>query len=82
MSVVKINVLTVPAAAAATLEQRFAGRAGAVEGAEGFARWQSGQDFARGHATATDRGERPPAAQGSEICGFEVVQSAAPADRR
>jgi heme oxygenase (mycobilin-producing) len=36
MSVVKINVLEVPAERAEELERRFAGRAGAVEHAEGF----------------------------------------------
>ncbi len=36
MSHVVINVLTVPPAMRETLEQRFAGRAGAVEGADGF----------------------------------------------
>ena len=36
MSVVKINVLTVAAELRETLEQRFAGRAGAVEVADGF----------------------------------------------
>ncbi len=36
MSVVKINALTVPAEMRATLEQRFAGRAGMVEAADGF----------------------------------------------
>ena len=36
MSVVKINVLTVPAAMRAELERRFAGRAGVVEVADGF----------------------------------------------
>lgn len=36
MSVVKINVLTVPAEMRETLEQRFAGRAGSVESADGF----------------------------------------------
>lgn len=36
MSVVKINVLTVPAAMRETIEQRFAGRAGMVESADGF----------------------------------------------
>ncbi|GAA3197345.1 antibiotic biosynthesis monooxygenase [Actinocorallia longicatena] len=36
MSVVKINVLTVPAEMKETLEARFAGRAGLVEGADGF----------------------------------------------
>lgn len=36
MSIVKINVLTVPAEQREVLERRFAGRAGAVEGADGF----------------------------------------------
>ncbi|MBL7502279.1 antibiotic biosynthesis monooxygenase [Frankia sp. CNm7] len=36
MSVVKINVLTVPAEQRATLEARFGGRAGMVERADGF----------------------------------------------
>ncbi|MEV4559790.1 antibiotic biosynthesis monooxygenase [Kitasatospora sp. NPDC049285] len=35
-SVVKINVLTVPAEMRETLEQRFASRAGAVENSDGF----------------------------------------------
>ena len=36
MSVVKINVLSVTPEARATLEERFAGRAGAVETSDGF----------------------------------------------
>jgi heme-degrading monooxygenase HmoA len=36
MSIVKINVLTVPAEQREVLEQRFASRAGAVEGSDGF----------------------------------------------
>jgi heme-degrading monooxygenase HmoA len=36
VSVVKINVLTVPAEMRDTLEQRFAARAGAVEASDGF----------------------------------------------
>ncbi len=36
MSVVRINVLTVPESARESLEQRFSGRAGMVENAEGF----------------------------------------------
>lgn len=36
MSVVKINVLTVPEPMRAELERRFAGRAGLVEHADGF----------------------------------------------
>lgn len=36
ISVVKINVLTVPEGMGPELEKRFAGRAGLVEGSEGF----------------------------------------------
>ncbi|WP_037669236.1 antibiotic biosynthesis monooxygenase [Streptomyces griseus] len=36
MSIVKINVLTVPEEQRETLEKRFAARAGAVEGSDGF----------------------------------------------
>jgi heme-degrading monooxygenase HmoA len=36
MSIVKINALTVPAEMRATLEERFASRAGMVEGSDGF----------------------------------------------
>jgi heme oxygenase (mycobilin-producing) len=36
MSIVKINVLTVPAEQREVLEQRFGARAGAVEGSDGF----------------------------------------------
>ena len=36
MSYVAINVLTVPEGAGATLEERFAARGGAVDGAPGF----------------------------------------------
>lgn len=36
MSIVKINVLTVPEEQRAELEKRFAARAGAVEGSDGF----------------------------------------------
>jgi len=102
-SYVAINVLTVPEGAGSTLEQRFAARQGAVEGAEGFEHfellrpvegtsdylvytrwrseadfvaWRDGQRFADGHAQATERpaGQRP-AATGSTIWAFEVVQS-------
>ncbi|WP_049556889.1 antibiotic biosynthesis monooxygenase family protein [Nonomuraea sp. SBT364] len=120
-SVVKINVLTVPAEMREQLEQRFANRAGMVESADGFEwfellrpvdgtdrylvytrwrseedfqRWQESQAFQRGHAQAAqeragDRGEAPPqsqghghgqgpAASGSEVWSFEVIQSATP----
>ncbi|MCU0300562.1 MAG: antibiotic biosynthesis monooxygenase [Candidatus Nanopelagicales bacterium] len=40
MSFVAINVLTVPAGAGATLEERFARRAGSVERAPGFLRFE------------------------------------------
>jgi len=40
MSFVAINVLTVPAGAGDTLEQRFARRAGSVERAPGFERFE------------------------------------------
>jgi heme oxygenase (mycobilin-producing) len=122
MSVVKINVLTVPEPMRAELERRFAGRAGMVEAADGFERfellrpaegtdrylvytrwrseedferWHNSQAFARGHAQASaeaggtggapaDAGgdasggeaHRSPAATGSEIWSFEVIDSA------
>jgi heme-degrading monooxygenase HmoA len=40
MSVVKINVLTVPESMKDELERRFAGRAGMVENADGFERFE------------------------------------------
>ncbi|MGW8527271.1 MULTISPECIES: antibiotic biosynthesis monooxygenase family protein [Nocardiopsidaceae] len=112
-SVVKFNVLTVPEGAGATLEERFAKRAGLVENQPGFeefqllrpvegtdkylvyTRWRSeedfqnwvgGQAFKHGHAQAAadagrsgeakghGHGQGGPAATGSEIWGFEVVQ--------
>ncbi|WP_159945172.1 MULTISPECIES: antibiotic biosynthesis monooxygenase [unclassified Nocardiopsis] len=111
-SIVKFNVLTVPEGAGATLEERFAKRAGLVEDQPGFeefqllrpvegtdkylvyTRWRSeedfqswvkGQAFQRGHAQAAadaeegagrghGHGRGGPAATGSEIWGFEVVQ--------
>ncbi|MFE6228545.1 MULTISPECIES: antibiotic biosynthesis monooxygenase [unclassified Streptomyces] len=110
MSIVKINVLTVPAEQREVLEQRFASRAGAVEGSDGFewfellrplegtdqylvyTRWRSEEDFQKwmsGSMKAAhqgtsggeggDGGERPkPAASGSTLWSFEVVQQAAP----
>ena len=113
MSVVKFNVLTVPEGAGATLEERFANRAGLVEGQPGFeefqllrpvegtdkylvyTRWRSqedfenwlgSQEFKRGHAQAAadagrtghghghGHGHGGPAATGSELWGFEVIQ--------
>lgn len=117
MSIVKINALSVPAEQREVLEQRFASRAGAVEGSDGFewfellrpvegtdqylvyTRWRSEEDFqawmegpmkaahqgggaAGGPAGAgggAAGGERPkPAATGSSVWSFEVVQQAAP----
>ncbi|GAB3208084.1 antibiotic biosynthesis monooxygenase family protein [Marinactinospora thermotolerans] len=112
-SVVKFNVLTVPEGAGATLEERFAKRAGLVENQPGFeefqllrpvegtdrylvyTRWRSEEDFQNwvnstafraGHAQAAEdagrsghghghgHGQGGPAATGSELWGFEVVQ--------
>ncbi|MGP9021042.1 antibiotic biosynthesis monooxygenase family protein [Streptomyces sp. BR1] len=105
MSIVKINVLTVPSEQREVLEQRFAARAGAVENSDGFewfellrpvegtdqylvyTRWRSEADFEawmatsmRGaHGGATAEGDRPkPAATGSTLWSFEVVQQASP----
>ncbi len=105
MADVAVNVLTVPAGAGDTLEQRFAARQGAVDAAPGFehfellrplegtddylvyTRWRSEQDFTRwresqsfgaGHAQASGRPEGArPAATGSTIWAFEVVQVSA-----
>ncbi|HSA50528.1 MAG TPA: antibiotic biosynthesis monooxygenase [Yinghuangia sp.] len=114
MSIVKINVLEVPAETRETLEKRFAARAGAVESSDGFewfellrpvdgtdkylvyTRWRSEEDFENWlkgpmQAAHTGRqaggspadhphgGEAPkPAASGSTLWSFEVVQQAAP----
>jgi heme-degrading monooxygenase HmoA len=113
MSVVKINVLTVPVEQRELLEKRFGARAGAVESSDGFewfellrpvegtddylvyTRWRSEEDFqawmsgpmqaahrgggAGGDAGTSGEGERPrPAASGSTVWSFEVVQQAAP----
>ncbi|WP_370412451.1 antibiotic biosynthesis monooxygenase [Streptomyces fradiae] len=106
MSIVKINVLTVPAEQRELLEQRFAARAGAVENSDGFewfellrplegtdeylvyTRWRSEDDFqawmngprkAAHEGGGEGGGERPkPAATGSTLWSFEVVQQAAP----
>ena len=101
-SYVAINVLTVAGGDAATLEQRFAARQGAVDSAPGFEHfellrplegtddylvytrwrseadftaWRSSQSFGQGHAQASGRPEGArPAASGSTIWAFEVVQ--------
>ncbi|MEV7425671.1 antibiotic biosynthesis monooxygenase [Streptomyces sp. NPDC091212] len=108
MSVVKINVLTVPSEQRETLEKRFASRAHAVESSDGFewfellrpvegtdnylvyTRWQdeaSFQAWMEGPMKAAHQGgdagsgERPkPAASGSTLWSFEVVQQTAPAN--
>ncbi|MEP7053903.1 MAG: antibiotic biosynthesis monooxygenase [Actinomycetota bacterium] len=107
MSIVVINSLTVPQEMRETLEQRFANRAGAVSGSDGFewfellrplegtdsylvyTKWRSAEDFqawmasqsfAQGHAQAA--GDRPagqgPAASGSSVWQFEVLQQEGP----
>ncbi|OIJ69610.1 antibiotic biosynthesis monooxygenase family protein [Streptomyces mangrovisoli] len=117
MSVVKINVLTVPAEQRETLEKRFASRAHAVENSDGFewfellrpvegtdtylvyTRWRDEASFQAwmegpmkaahqgqgaggqggGAQGGGEGGERPrPAASGSTLWSFEVVQQAGP----
>ncbi|MCD9880674.1 antibiotic biosynthesis monooxygenase family protein [Streptomyces guryensis] len=106
MSVVKINVLTVPAEQRETLEKRFASRAHAVESSDGFewfellrpvegtdnylvyTRWRdeaSFQAWLEGPMKAAHQGggeesgeKRKPAASGSTLWSFEVVQQAEP----
>ncbi|WP_030198682.1 antibiotic biosynthesis monooxygenase [Streptomyces sp. NRRL S-87] len=111
MSVVKINVLTVPAEQREVLEKRFSARAGSVENSDGFewfellrpvegtdqylvyTRWRDEAAFqawmegpmkaahqgAAGGEGGHGGGERPkPAASGSTLWSFEVVQQAAP----
>ncbi|MFE6745775.1 antibiotic biosynthesis monooxygenase family protein [Kitasatospora purpeofusca] len=106
MSVVKINVLTVPAEQREVLEQRFGARAGAVENSDGFeyfellrpvegtdqylvyTRWRDEESFQAwlagpmqaAHRPAAEGGEAPqrPAASGSTLWSFDVVQSAGP----
>ncbi|MFG2790084.1 antibiotic biosynthesis monooxygenase family protein [Streptomyces sp. NPDC048419] len=105
MSVVKINVLTVPAEQREVLEKRFAARASAVEGSDGFeefellrpvegtdqylvyTRWRDEQSFQAwlkgpmraAHQGGGEGGERPkPAATGSTLWSFEVVQHVGP----
>ncbi|MFI5630285.1 antibiotic biosynthesis monooxygenase family protein [Streptomyces sp. NPDC051664] len=102
MSVVKINVLAVPAEQRETLEKRFASRAHAVENSDGFewfellrpvegtdnylvyTRWRDEESFKAWREGPMKEahqggGERPkPAASGSTLWSFEVVQQAAP----
>jgi heme-degrading monooxygenase HmoA len=78
MSVVKINVLTVPAEHRETLEKRFASRAHTVESSDGFQAWMEGPMKAA-HQGGGEGGERPrPAASDSTLWSFEVVQQAGP----
>jgi heme-degrading monooxygenase HmoA len=107
MSVVKINVLSVPAEQREVLEKRFASRAHAVENSDGFewfellrpvegtdtylvyTRWRDEEAFQawmEGPMKSAHQGggqgegaERPkPAASGSTLWSFEVVQQAGP----
>ncbi|MEU3412677.1 antibiotic biosynthesis monooxygenase [Streptomyces sp. NPDC006658] len=109
MSVVKINVLTVPAEQREVLEKRFASRAHAVENSDGFewfellrpvegtdqylvyTRWRDEESFHAwmegpmkaahqgGGEGGGEGGERPrPAASGSTLWSFDVVQQAGP----
>jgi heme-degrading monooxygenase HmoA len=109
MSVVKINVLTVPAEQRDVLEKRFASRAHAVENSDGFewfellrpvegtdqylvyTRWRDEESFQAwmegpmkaahhgGGEGGGEGGERPkPAASGSTLWSFDVVQQAGP----
>ncbi|MFI0257722.1 antibiotic biosynthesis monooxygenase family protein [Streptomyces sp. NPDC017056] len=107
MSIVKINVLTVPDEQRDVLEKRFGARAGAVDSADGFewfellrpvegtdqylvyTRWRDEESFqawmegpmkaAHQSGGAAEGGERPkPAATGSTVWSFEVVQQAGP----
>ncbi|NEB00327.1 antibiotic biosynthesis monooxygenase [Streptomyces sp. SID13726] len=102
MSIVKINVLTVPEEQRETLEKRFAARAGTVENSDGFewfellrpvegtdtylvyTRWRDEESFKawmEGSTTTSHQGgaDRPkPAASGSALWSFEVVQQASP----
>lgn len=105
MSVVKINVLTVPAEQREVLEQRFAARAGTVENSDGFewfellrpvegtdtylvyTRWRSEEDFqawmegpmkAAHQRGGEDAPKQKPAASGSTLWSFEVVQQTGP----
>ncbi|MFE4367605.1 antibiotic biosynthesis monooxygenase family protein [Streptomyces sp. NPDC056835] len=105
MSIVKINVLQVPAEQREVLEKRFASRAGSVENSDGFewfellrpvegtdqylvyTRWRSEADFQAwmegpmkaAHQRGGDGSpQQKPAASGSSLWSFEVVQQAAP----
>jgi heme-degrading monooxygenase HmoA len=105
MSIVKINVLTVPAEQREILEKRFASRAHAVENSDGFewfellrpvegtdqylvyTRWRDEESFQAwmegpmkaAHQGTAEGADRPrPAASGSTLWSFEVVQQAGP----
>ncbi|WP_286257072.1 antibiotic biosynthesis monooxygenase family protein [Streptomyces graminofaciens] len=102
MSIVKINVLTVPAEQREVLEKRFASRAGVVENSDGFewfellrpvdgtddylvyTRWRDEAAFQawmegpmkQAHQGGGDRPQ--PAATGSTVWTFEVLQQTGP----
>lgn len=109
MSIVKINVLTVPDEQREVLEKRFGARAGSVESSDGFewfellrpvegtdqylvyTRWRDEESFqawmegpmkAAHQGGGAGGGERPkPAASGSTLWSFEVVQQAGPKEQ-
>ena len=105
MSIVKINVLSVPEEQREVLEKRFASRAGTVENSDGFewfellrplegtdqylvyTRWRGEaafQAWMEGPMKTAHQGggehaqQQKPAATGSTLWSFEVVQQAAP----
>ncbi|GAB1822045.1 antibiotic biosynthesis monooxygenase family protein [Herbidospora sp. RD11066] len=89
-SVVKINVLTIPADMRADLEKRFAGRAGMVESADGFEWFEllrpvDGTDKYLVYTRwRSEEDFQKWSAQGhgqgqAEVWTFDVVQSAGPA---
>lgn len=105
MSIVKINVLQVPAEQRDVLEKRFASRAGVVESSDGFewfellrpvdgtdnylvyTRWRDEAAFQawmegpmkQAHQSGEAGAERPkPAASGSTVWTFDVIQQTGP----
>ncbi len=100
-SIVKINAIRVPEGTGEVLEQRFAARAEAMAGVEGFVgfellrptggeeryfvytrwadeaafqAWRASQEFAEGHAGATEgHGGQRPVAEGADLLEFEVA---------
>jgi len=87
MSVVRINAITVPAAMAEVLEQRFAERAGEVATSPGFEAFEllrptDGRDVYYVYTRwATQEGHNTdgPVSNASELLAFDVVQHEGPA---